>query len=102
MIERRKKYLSKCVRHRHLYCTTDTVEEYHELVKFITNVRPLIASRFGLRERLVMYLKLAKKMGREEIRCRTGISERKIRVILREMQDYFSYCPSEISSRKHL
>ena len=78
---------------RHLYCTVDSTAEYYELLKFINNVRPLIASQFGLRERLVMYLKLAKKMNRTEIRERTGISERQIRKILKDMQEFFAYAP---------
>jgi DNA-directed RNA polymerase specialized sigma subunit len=78
---------------RHLYCTVDSTAEYYELLKFIYNVRPLIASRFGVRERLVMYLKLAKKLNRTQIRDRTGISVRQIRKILKDMKDYFAYAP---------
>jgi len=93
LIRMRTTYIRKSGDKRHLYYTVDSTKEYYELLKFIYNVRPLIASRFGLRERLVIYLKLAKKMNRTEIRDRTGISERQVRKILRDMRDYFKYCP---------
>ena len=93
MIRMRTTFIRTSGDRRNLYCTVDSPEEYYELVKFIYDVRPLIASRFGLRERLVMYLKLAKKMNRTEIRDRTGISERQIRKILQDMKDFFAYAP---------
>lgn len=96
MIRKRTTVIRKSGDRKHLYCTVDSNADYFELVKFIYNVRPLIASRFGLRERLVMYLKLAKKMNRTEIRNRTGISERQIRRILTDMNDFFAYAPRRI------
>lgn len=93
MIQMRKTVFRRCWKDRHSHCAVSSKEEYFELIKFIYNVRPLIASRFKVKERLVMYLKLAKKLNRAEIRDRTGISERQIRKILRDMRDYFKYSP---------